>query len=411
MSAATHQRFDRLAPAHHDARTGRRVWNLTPFDDAHCVCPYFYLQPMSADERYLAFASDRDGRWELYRLDLTTGETLKLFDRRGEPGLDYDDLWNTFVPGTNRLMVFDNGTYREMEIESLACRTVLQSPDPSRMRLHTPGTRLDDGRMASTFRDPVTGHYGIAVTEGGDGLCREAFRWTHPERTLTHLLSVPGRSSEVTVVPVPDRQNHKDPSDPLRARCWKVNLDTGESWPFLTMPVGRRATHEYWEPTRGRLFFHRKTVRTWTPTEIASIDRDGGRYREHYASTTRQLGHSFVSPDGRWLVTDIQEPHHNELILIDLESGDSQVICWPDSSMADQPIGHVHPLFSPSGGTILFTTDTSGKAGIYAVAVDWDTDTDTDTDTATDKEADADAEADPAKAPLAEAGKGVQRDA
>ena len=111
MSTAPHDYLAHAGAGFVDDRTGRLVRNISPWADAHCVCPYFYLQPMSADERYLVFASDRDGRWELYRLALSDERVVKLFDRTGALGIDYDDLWNTFEPGDGSLLTYDDGAY------------------------------------------------------------------------------------------------------------------------------------------------------------------------------------------------------------------------------------------------------------------------------------------------------------
>ncbi len=132
------------------------------------------------------------------------------------------------------------------------------------------------------------------------------------------------------------------------------------------MPPGHRATHEYWGPG-GRLYFHRKTVPSWTPTSIASIDADGGDYQEHHVSDTRKLGHSCISPDGRWIVTDVQDPKGNELTQVDLKTGAAQVLCWPDSTLQDGTVGRVHPSFNFTGDKVIYTPDKSGKAAVFIV--------------------------------------------
>ncbi len=136
------------------------------------------------------------------------------------------------------------------------------------------------------------------------------------------------------------------------------------------MPPGFRATHETWAaPDRRRLFYHKKTVPSWTPASIESIAGDGSDPREHFLSPDRKLGHSCVSSDGTRLVSDVQDPAGNELHLVDLRTGAAEVLCWPNASIANGLSGHAHPFFSPTGRSVVFTSDVSGKAAIFMVDV------------------------------------------
>ncbi|MCK4747808.1 MAG: PD40 domain-containing protein, partial [Bacteroidales bacterium] len=83
------------------------------------------------------------------------------------------------------------------------------------------------------------------------------------------------------------------------------------------------------------------------------------------------LGHGLSSRDGRWFVSDSQEPGKNELVLINLATGDGQVVCWPNSSAKEgnTTLTHVHPSFSPKGNYICFTSDRTGVSQFYVVPV------------------------------------------
>jgi len=129
-----------------------------------------------------------------------------------------------------------------------------------------------------------------------------------------------------------------------------------------------RATHDSWSPLGDRFFFFEKTVPGWTPVSIASIDTEGNDYIRHYTDATIRLGHGTVSQDGKWFVSDGQEPNNNPLILLNLQDGKTKILCWPDASINTPANVHVHPNFSSSGNYIIYTSDVI-KTNIHQVYV------------------------------------------
>ena len=97
----------------------------------------------------------------------------------------------------------------------------------------------------------------------------------------------------------------------------------------------------------------------------------GGDLKVHYENDTIKLGHGVSSRDGRWFISDCQEPVINELVLLNLESGEAQVLCWPNSSVdgGHARQAHVHPSFSPKGNYICYTSDRTGVPQVYVVPV------------------------------------------
>ncbi|MCS7181363.1 MAG: oligogalacturonate lyase family protein, partial [bacterium] len=167
---------------------------------------------------------------------------------------------------------------------------------------------------------------------------------------------------------LPDKQNDFQLPHSERARAWMINIDKEEFKPFLIMPVGFRATHEYWGHRDNlRLYFHKKTVPSFTPVCICSINISGSDYKEHFYSENRKLGHSSISYDNKFIVSDVQEVDENELYLINLETGKFEILCWPNSSCSEAKgqLSHVHPSFSPSNKYIIFSSDKKGKTSVY----------------------------------------------
>ncbi|MCM8815590.1 MAG: oligogalacturonate lyase family protein [Candidatus Omnitrophica bacterium] len=73
--------------------------------------------------------------------------------------------------------------------------------------------------------------------------------------------------------------------------------------------------------------------------------------------------------DNKLIVSDVQQQKENELYIINIETGKSQILCWPDSSCNPErnQLGHVHPSFSPKGTYVIFTSDRDGKSSLFIV--------------------------------------------
>ncbi|MGC8793878.1 MAG: hypothetical protein ACP5U2_10860 [Bryobacteraceae bacterium] len=190
-----------------------------------------------------------------------------------------------------------------------------------------------------------------------------------PGGTGGHMLICPGDPWLVTFVRVPDEQNDMSLPVERRTRTMIADLRTGSVRPFLIMPYGWRATHEYWDTAGERFYFHKKKVPGWVPASICSIRRDGSDWGTHFTSDTLMLGHSMISCDGRFIVSDVQKPADNPLIYMEPAGGRSEILCWPDSSVTGGHArqAHVHPSISRSGKYVAFTSDRTGVAQVYVL--------------------------------------------
>jgi oligogalacturonide lyase len=357
----------------HDERTGREVWKMTSWDDCHCLASYMYYQSFSGDEQYLVFTSNRSGRYEIYRLEIESGETVQLTDYAGSDVPEVFMVALNFHPNGRELFYDDGRSLWAVEIASLERREVMRRPPQWRPDENGPHFSLDGRQVFFSFRDEDE-RVGFAAVEASGGTPQDFYRWpesgaSDSQTLATHLQIAPTPTHTLTFAPWPDYQNDPNETREHRARTWKLTVGSNRAEPFLVMPPGFRATHEHWGRTAAgepRLFFHKKTVPTWTPASLASIALDGGDFQEHYISD-RKLGHSCLSPDGSTLVSDVQDPSGNELIVVDMASGADEVLCWPDSSVQSDvlQIGHVHPSFSPSGDKLLYTSDKSGYAAVF----------------------------------------------
>ena len=60
-----------------------------------------------------------------------------------------------------------------------------------------------------------------------------------------------------------------------------------------------------------------------------------------------------------------------ELVLLNLESGQAHILCWPNATITEGHTkqAHVHPSFSPLANYVIYTSDVSGTGQVYVVPV------------------------------------------
>jgi oligogalacturonide lyase len=365
-AAAAVPRFAGAAPApirrERDSRTGREVWQVTEGGAISHSC-YFEAQPFTRDDRHLVYCSNRGGTYQLYAVELRTGETRQLTRCRRlsnlsfsiDPGgrdviyLDGSELWKTAVATGAGALIADLAALAPQAANFSAGRTF------SRDGRYTPvGYSMGGAAVIALLNLETAKIEKTAEVKGGTG---------------GHMLMCPADPHLVTFVRSPDEQNNMELPMERRARTMIADLRTGAVHPFLTMPYGWRATHEYWDSAGERFYFHRKKVPGWVPAGICSMKRDGSDWRTHFTSETLMLGHSMISHDGRFIVSDVQKPDDNPLVFIDLASGRHEILCWPDSSVREGHAkqAHVHPSISRSGRYVAYTSDRTGTAQVYVV--------------------------------------------
>ena len=339
-----------------DEKTGREVWQMTR-GDAKSVSCYQEVEAFTDDERYVVFSSDRTGDFQLYRAELESGDIAQLSDVPGVRSISFGMAKNgqevLYTAGW-RVFAVDVATGEDRLVVDF------EGKIPSKPSGAPVALSGDGDRTVVAYGDGEETSLTIVMVETGEHF--EAVRW---KGHLSHAQICPGDKDLLIFDPAPDTQNDMSLPMAKRARTWMGNAKTGETWPFLTMPYGFRATHEYWDYNGDRLYFHKKSVPGWTPTTVSSIDRNGEDWQDHFESVDRKLGHSSIDRESRFVVSDVQSSEDNEIHRIDLATKTSEVLCWPNtSSIQDQTI-HVHPSISAKGNYVDFTSDRCGSSDLY----------------------------------------------
>ena len=352
-----------------DARTGREVWQITSGDAISHSC-YFEAQPFTKDDRYLVYSSNAGGAFQLCAVELGTGNRRQLTRCAKLESLSF-----SMHPNGKEVCYLDGASFTNTEVstgKSVAianlAREFAAATGGKPARYSAGRCFSPDGRYtAVSFALRPDGGGGMGLLNIATGRVEKII--DAPNGTGGHMLICPSDPFLVTFVPQPDRQNDMTLPMEQRARTHIADFRTAKIRPYLMMPYGWRATHEYWGPGGERFYFHKKHVPKWVPTSICSMKRDGTDWQTHYTSETFRLGHSMISSDGRFIVTDVQKPNDNPLILIDLKTGRSEILCWPDSSVSGGHArqAHVHPAISESGKYAAYTSDRTGTPQVYVV--------------------------------------------
>jgi hypothetical protein len=361
-----------------DPRTGREVWQVTDGDGEH-VAPYMEVAKWSRDDRYLFFMGNGSGTWQPYRLELATGKTTQM----AQVG---NALYRSLMyePVRDEVYVEDARTYRAIHPETLESRVAV---DYRRWFGEGPGHKgsaavvSGDATRCAWSKQLDDGTHAVILgsTDGSNEF--QVLRLRQQEFGVGHLQFNPRDNNYLSGCAGRDLQNDPNECPFLRAREYHIDLRTGEVEPLVLMEPGFRATHCVWGDSGERIYFHRKTVPTWVPTALCSVDKHGRDYRNHYETSEHKLGHCDTDPTETWIVTDSQDLDENILMLAKVDGSAQHMLCWPNMSIGSKRPDkrlpnlpphtdrHTHPGFSATGKYISYTSDVSGRSQVYVVPV------------------------------------------
>jgi len=297
---------------------------------------YAALCPFDAEDRYFLFASNRAGPWQIFRGEIASGEIMQLTDREGVQF----ETFNVAPPG--REMFYQAGVQVwGVDIKTGEERLAVDASSLAEYRLGGYLTFSPDGSKTLIMYRPRSGGLSALAVAALDGSLLESVFVR--EEGMQHPRWVPNDERTASFSVSPDRQNLADETDERRARTWQLDLETGKAFPLLVAPSGWRYTHEFWAPDGSCLYAHRKHVPNWTPTSIVSVPKNGGEMSTHYTSEDLKLGHSAISPDGKYVAIDVQEPNDNPILFLEMVTGRAKTLCRADASMAKDSNGHTRP--------------------------------------------------------------------
>lgn len=157
---------------------------------------------------------------------------------------------------------------------------------------------------------------------------------------------------------------HEGPWDKVDNRIWGLDARDGRSWPLRRCAPGEVVGHEYWFADGLRIGYHGH-LGHGKGSILGRMRWDGAD--PHETAFPGQTGHIF-SHDERLIVGDGGGVIRLWALQADGSYARPRVLCRHDSAMRIQQT-HPHPVLSPDGRSVVFSSDRSGYGNVYRVAI------------------------------------------
>jgi len=372
-----------------DDKTGRTIRQLTAMGNN--VHLYFTENSFDAEKDKIIIRSDRASGagkaphegpcYNLFRMDLATGEIVQLTDER-------ESVRGVTKTPDSRIVVYCTGkAIEKLDTESGETLTVYEesgnytvgSPSISANRRYIAFCRnerveVPRGPNYSGFKDRYylvkDGRITLAYLDGSGWF--DVFRDTHQ---LGHFQFCPVDSTLATFC-------HEGPWHLVTQRIWLLDFVSRQVWPCFRQQEQDSVGHEFWTLER-YIFFddrgpgHDGTITSERTQAVATdvavkqetmvpfvglADRAGNVVRR--IDMPYYCNHYHANPDHTLLVGDDVD----DLVLIDI-SGDKaelETLCYHGTSWHTQT-AHCHPTWSWDGSRILYASDRGGRVNLYLV--------------------------------------------
>lgn len=293
---------------------------------------YYHFSNFSADNRYIIFAGNRTGSWQIYSLEVPTGRIRQLTD-----GPDVNAHGACPHPRNPRLLYFLRGpVVFELDLETLAERRAGEIPPPRQGGYQQPTFSHDLKSLAVTKRrddrnweigliDLATGAYRTVLTQG--------FLIGHVQHhpllpRIFYVWETGGYAPQRTWLVDDDGQANRPFFYETKPAEWKSPL---KDW----------VTHEAWVPRTGDMTL------IVDKQAIAVADADGKL--KHWLPG--DYWHVASRPDGKVLVAD---DNPGRLWLIEAATGNRLLLA---SGLRDGVRAvHAHASFDRTGRYVLFNS-------------------------------------------------------
>lgn len=355
--------------SYQDPSSGLPVTQLTDYK-GHSHHFYFTNPGWYEDGRKLLFSSDRNNRTNLFGVDVETGEIEQLTDLAPVPlPRELEFLRASKNPVRDEAYFWHDLKLMALDLATRFTRVIYE---------------LDPGWCISMTNCSADGRYvyfgawedlsDVIPTDLNRGYVGFAETWAAKPHSRVVRAAVDGSSSDVLfeerywighINTSPTRANlltfcHEGPWDKVDARIWGLNTETGQVWKIRPPTEGETVGHEYWYRDGIHIGYHGRMP-------------DGRSYLGHirYENSNQvegdfpgQTGH-INSHDASLIVGD-----GGGVIRLWQQEGDGyaapRILCRHDSAMRIQQT-HPHPIISPDGKYVVFTSDRSGYGNVYAV--------------------------------------------
>ena len=352
-----------------DEASGRRLvrWTGSPQLDRPL---YFTSASVTADDRFMAFLSQRDGHPNLWRMNRQTGIATRVSTNNGGMAKAY--VYPHGEPGkgvskSSPCLHAPSGELIWIENDKLMAANITEDQPTPRVVADLPAGWL----TGFTHIDP-TGR--LACVPVAEPACHvdQAHEQDEQMGKIVERFVVEGLVSRLLVIDLRTGQYIHDrsmpfwithvqfhPTDPTRMifnmeggwhiaiRIWRWDLAANAIQPLYPQPVDQVTTHENWAPEGdGVVFhgFHREDRRGYVER------RDwNGKLLAHQEIAGLPIWHATPSNHGAWII----DSRDGWLYRVHADGSHEKLCRHHFAKGADQD-RHPHPLATPSGRGVVF---------------------------------------------------------
>ena len=373
-----------------DPKTGLTIKQLT--STGNNVHLYFTENSFDAHTNAIIFRSDRASGEEraphenpvynLFRMDLDTGEIVQLTDEAGP----VDSVTKT--PDSRIVVYVAGNTIKKLDADTDAVTIVYEETDGYSLGAPSIGHNrryiafcrneqvdAESGPNYSGFKDRYylvkDGRITLAYLDGSGWF--DVFKDTHQ---VGHFQFCPDDSTLGTYC-------HEGPWNLVTQRIWILDFAAREARPCFRQQEQDSIGHEFWTQD-GYIFFdnrgpdHDGTITSDRTQAVAThvavkestmipfvglADRHGNLVRR--IDMPYYCNHYHANPNNTILVGDDLD----DLMLIDISSDIAklEVLCTHKTSWHTQS-SHCHPTWSWDGSRILYASDDGGRVNLYLLS-------------------------------------------
>lgn len=326
---------------------------------------YFNIESFIDNENVIIF-SDRTGKTNLFRMNLTDGIMTQMTD---ETDLK-QGVWHNPVQKT--LWYFNNDTLKALNTTTFK-HTVLSAF--GKLKPESFAVTFDGKWMVySLNKNPgfteknSTGPFALFKMN----LLTKEIIQISPDYgfSISHVQTNPVDSNLISFC---WQHQYREGGEGIVGntpiRIWWNNLEGTAGGPVVPQELGLHRTHEFWFPNGKYIGFSARYL--YGPNKgkqfVGYTSIDGKTLRMFPANVG--AAHSQMFSDEKHWVSDLF--NGSNLVLFTFKENqiaETKVLFRHDSSWGGQP-SHPHPHFSPDGKYILFSTDKTGTPQVYTVKV------------------------------------------
>lgn len=332
--------------------------------------PYFTVESFIDEETAIIF-SDRTGKKQLYKLNLSDGQMIQITDAAH---LKTGDIY--FLSKFKTIYYFDDRKLNSLNIKTLESKFIYDFSDFEfsiiSFSVTCDGKYLvfSVNKKEASPGNPEYGPFAIYKFNLSD---KSISQITHDLGfNIGHVQTNPVDPNLIMYCWQWDKPGRPKLVGHSPIRIWWIKLDGSDGGP-IPQEYGTQRTHETWS-TDGELILYISKYR-WGPKKgeqfigIQSID---GNVNKTFDARVSPAHQNLFKDNQHWIVDFYNDQPVLALIKRGEEKIDEVKILFRHNSTLIEQDSHPHPRISPNGKYVLFSSDRTGQPQVYTVKINLD---------------------------------------